>query len=91
MASKKWWAITTATTIGYGDVIPKTGIGRAAAIVLMLSGIGFIEMITSTITELFAKRDEQKISARLIKIQHENPQLKAELDEIKRLIKKSKR
>ncbi|UNL39906.1 potassium channel family protein [Limosilactobacillus reuteri] len=86
-----WWAITTATTIGYGDVIPKTGIGRAAAIVLMLLGIGFIGMLTSTITEFFAKKDERKISAQLVKIQHENRQLKAELDEIKRLIQKNKR
>ena len=86
-----WWAITTATTIGYGDVIPKTGIGRAAAIVLMLLGIGFIGMLTSTITEFFAKKDERKISAQLVKIQHENRQLKAELDKIKRLIKKNKR
>ncbi len=84
-----WWAITTATTIGYGDVIPKTGIGRAAAIVLMLLGIGFIGMLTSTITEFFAKKDERKISAQLVKIQHENRQLKAELDEIKRLIQKN--
>lgn len=82
-----WWAITTATTIGYGDVIPKTGIGRAAAIVLMLLGIGFIGMLTSTITEFFAKKNERKISSQLAKIQQENQQLKAELDEIKNLIK----
>ena len=77
----------SATTIGYGDVIPKTGIGRAAAIVLMLLGIGFIGMLTSTITEFFAKKDERKISSQLAKIQQENQQLKAELDEIKNLIK----
>ncbi|MBB1079137.1 potassium channel family protein [Limosilactobacillus sp. STM2_1] len=85
-----WWAITTATTIGYGDVIPKTGIGRAAAIVLMLLGIGFIGMLTSTINEFFAKKDEQKLSAQLDQIQTENRQLKAELDEIKTLIKNKK-
>lgn len=60
-----WWAITTATTIGYGDVVPKTGIGRGAAIILMLLGIGFIGMLTSTITEYFAKEDEEKTARKL--------------------------
>lgn len=83
-----WWAITTATTIGYGDVVPKTGIGRAAAILLMLLGIGFIGMLTSTINEFFAKKDSRRISAQLAKIQAENQQLKTELNEIKELLKK---
>lgn len=85
-----WWAITTATTIGYGDVIPKTGIGRAAAIILMLLGIGFISMLTSTINEFFAKKGEQELTRQLTAIQAENRQLKDELDEIKALLKQKK-
>lgn len=81
-----WWAITTATTIGYGDVIPKTGIGRGAAIVLMLLGIGFIGMLTSTITEFFAKEDEAKVSKQLDRLEAENRVLRAELDIIKQLL-----
>lgn len=81
-----WWAITTATTIGYGDVVPKTGLGRAAAIILMLLGIGFIGMLTSTINEFFAKKDEQELADQLAKIREENQDLKRELDEIKELL-----
>ncbi|MGN1279453.1 MAG: ion transporter [Limosilactobacillus sp.] len=81
-----WWAITTATTIGYGDVIPKTGIGRGAAIILMLLGIGFIGMLTGTITELFAKEDEAKVGEQLDRLEAENHELHAELDEIKQLL-----
>lgn len=44
-----WWAIVTATTVGYGDIIPVTPIGRILASIMMLVGIGFIGMITSTI------------------------------------------
>ena len=81
-----WWAITTATTIGYGDVIPKTGIGRGAAIILMLLGIGFIGMLTGTITEFFAKEDEAKMGQQLDRLEAENHALHAELDEIKQLL-----
>ena len=45
-----WWAIVTVTTVGYGDISPATGIGRVMAIVRMIFGIGFISMLTGTIT-----------------------------------------
>lgn len=33
-----WWAVSTVTTVGYGDVVPKTTLGRVAGIVLMILG-----------------------------------------------------
>jgi voltage-gated potassium channel len=35
-----WWAMTTITTVGYGDCYPVTNAGRAVASLTMLSGIG---------------------------------------------------
>jgi voltage-gated potassium channel len=37
-----WWAVVTATTVGYGDITPATPPGRIIGIVLMLGGIGFV-------------------------------------------------
>ena len=38
-ATALYWAITTATTVGYGDVIPKNPAGRAIAVAVMLTTI----------------------------------------------------
>ena len=44
-----WWAVTTVTTVGYGDVIPETAEGKAVASVLMLLGIALIPTLTSVV------------------------------------------
>ena len=48
-----WWAFVTATTVGYGDISPDTLIGRVIAVFLMLTGIGMVGSLTSTITSFF--------------------------------------
>ncbi|GKT03766.1 ion transporter [Furfurilactobacillus entadae] len=58
-----WWSITTATTVGYGDVSPHTATGKAVAIVLMLVGVGFVGMLTSTLTAYFAQGSTQQEKA----------------------------
>jgi voltage-gated potassium channel len=45
-----WWGISTLSTVGYGDVYPKTDEGRLAAMVLMILGIGLFSAITATVT-----------------------------------------
>ncbi len=48
-----WWAIVTATTVGYGDIAPASLAGRAVAVVLMIVGIGTIGMITGSVATFF--------------------------------------
>lgn len=54
-----WWAVVTATTVGYGDVSPVTVEGRLIAVVLMLTGIGVIGVFTATIASLFFEQETQ--------------------------------
>ncbi len=59
LSESLWWAITTATTVGYGDDSPHTAWGKLIAAVLMLGGVGFIGLLTSTITDFFTDRTGQ--------------------------------
>ncbi|MCT4490195.1 two pore domain potassium channel family protein [Levilactobacillus parabrevis] len=59
LANALWWAITTATTVGYGDETPHTAIGKIIASVLMIGGVGFIGLLTSTISGFFTTRGQQ--------------------------------
>ncbi|MGL4737154.1 MAG: ion transporter [Cellulosilyticaceae bacterium] len=51
-----WWTFVTTTTVGYGDISPQTTTGRAVAVVLMIVGIGFISMLTGSITTYFVNK-----------------------------------
>ncbi len=48
-----YWAITTMTTVGYGDVTPKTPEGKGIAIAVMLVGIGFATLVIGAAAERF--------------------------------------
>ncbi len=51
-----WWAITTVTTVGYGDKYPVTPAGRGIASFLMITGIALFGLLTANITTFFVER-----------------------------------
>lgn len=55
-----WWALQTVTTVGYGDHVPADAAGRIVAALVMLVGIGFITVITASITSAFVEQSRQK-------------------------------
>ncbi|MDX1934971.1 MAG: NAD-binding protein [Capsulimonadales bacterium] len=52
-----WWALVTMTTIGYGDIFPKTIGGRIVAVFLMFVGIGTLGVSTAAIAAYFVRSD----------------------------------
>jgi voltage-gated potassium channel len=58
-----WWAVQTVTTVGYGDVTPESVIGRAIATIVMLTGIGFLTVVTASITAVFVESARRKFYA----------------------------
>jgi voltage-gated potassium channel len=51
-----WWCISTVTTVGYGDIVPVTDIGRIVALVYMGFGVTMISLLLSVISSNFYKR-----------------------------------
>lgn len=51
-----WWSIVTVSTVGYGDITVVTRAGRIVASILMITGIGFLSMFTSTISTFFLNK-----------------------------------
>lgn len=87
-ATALWWSITTATTVGYGDISPTTSMGKLAAVMVMIIGIGFIGMLTSSISSFFISNDEVNLKEELAKLHNENVQLNDKLDRLEQIIKK---
>lgn len=58
-----WWAITTVTTVGYGTPEVATDGGRIIGICLMVTGIGFVAVLTAAAAERFVRtrREEQRV------------------------------
>jgi voltage-gated potassium channel len=49
-----WWSVATLTTVGYGDSVPITGLGRVVGAVSALTGIGLIAIPTGILASAFS-------------------------------------
>jgi voltage-gated potassium channel len=55
-----WFAVTTVSTVGYGDYVPASGAGKFVASALMITGLALIPVITSVVVSiLVAQRTRQ--------------------------------
>ena len=60
-----YWAITTLTTVGFGDITPKTDLGRLIASLMMLLGWGTLAVPTGIVTsEMAAQRQRRPTTTR---------------------------
>jgi voltage-gated potassium channel len=51
-----WWALVTITTVGYGDVTPKTLGGKLVGVILMMGGLISFSLVTATVASIFIER-----------------------------------
>jgi voltage-gated potassium channel len=58
-----WWAFSTATTTGYGDITPVTGAGKVLSIFLMLTGLALFAMYTALFAETIISHSRKSTPA----------------------------
>ena len=56
-----WWAATTVTTIGYGDVVPATGWGRVIAVFVMFASVATVSFTTAVVTATFVAYHQRRL------------------------------
>ena len=79
-----WWAVSTVTTVGYGDVVPTTTVGRSIASALMIFGYATLSLLTGVVAStLVARRQEAARSDE----EETLTRLERRLEEIERLLR----
>lgn len=58
-----WWGVVTITTVGYGDIVPETRVGRLTATVLMLTGVAVLGTVAASLASMFRLEDKAEESA----------------------------
>jgi voltage-gated potassium channel len=76
-----WWALQTVTTVGYGDITPTTVPGRVVAGLVMLTGIGFLTVVTAAITAALVEGARRRMNPR-------GPSVAEQLDEVNARLKR---
>lgn len=51
-----WFVLSTITTVGYGDVLPQSGIGRIIGLIILIVGVLIFSTITGAIATFFARK-----------------------------------
>ena len=86
IGSGLWWAVQTVTTVGYGDTVPHSTEGRVVAAVVMVTGLGFLSVVTASISALFVestrRRRSRRDDATLEHIADRLEQIERRLDEL---------
>ena len=56
-----WWAFVTLTTVGYGDIVPRTEAGRIVAVMLMVFGVAVYSLMVANLTHFLETIDHDHI------------------------------
>ena len=96
--SAMWYAIVSMTTVGYGDIVPVTGIGKIIGIMMIFTGMGYVSLVTATLAFSFidffrteSRKAADRVEKRVIGYEDKIEKLTNTVDELKEEIAKTKK
>jgi voltage-gated potassium channel len=91
-ANGVYWAVTTMTTVGYGNPQPTNTSTKILAVFVMFIGIGFVAVLTGAIAQRFLAREIEEEESEFSAVEQTTREILAELREVKeRLVALEKR
>ena len=60
-----YWSIITLTTVGYGNIVPMTILGKIVASFIMILGYGIIAVPTGIVTAEFSRKRKEKVNTQV--------------------------
>lgn len=80
-----YWAVITITTAGYGDLVPKTFLGKLVAMVIVLMGVAVVALFTASILSIALAEKERNLQKDLEELIRKHSKRARDEDEIKLL------
>ena len=95
--SAMWFSIISMTTVGYGDIVPVTLIGRIIGVIIILTGMGYVSLVTATLAysfiDLFRKESSKavnKVEKRVMTYEDKIDELLVKVDKLESKIDENK-
>lgn len=82
-----YWSVITITTAGYGDIVPKTVIGRLIAMIVVLMGVAVVALFTASIVSIALADKDSSLRQELEELirKHEKKSRKEDINLLKKL------
>jgi voltage-gated potassium channel len=83
LGSALWFTLQTVTTVGYGDHVPSTEVGRLTGAAVMVVGVALIAILTASITSVFVAAAQRRQGAgREVESRDSSEAMNRRLDEV---------
>lgn len=83
-----WYVFQTITTVGYGDMIPTSPVGRFVGLILLIAGVVMFSIVTASFSHIFTekvfKRDNEEFNQKMNMVRDNMIETKSSIDEIRK-------